>query len=222
MLWIIIIGIVVTGLVAGALIMLRETSYKHRALVAVQTGEDYNDVVMVDDRFRIRRTPDGYYVAEFQKLKHNTAPSPRYGLWQKFLGKAEALAEVDPDAVDERNKWTEEQLKKYMMRGVIFYKTTEGEIKPCTFSAEGKLTIVDQDQIAFRVAEAKRTEELTKRKSDRWIKFGIFAVTLIVSGLMVFAAFYFSTDLYARAAGEAARVAAQAAVNSTVGGLPPG
>jgi hypothetical protein len=173
-------------------IIKHKKSFKHPAIIAVQVGENYNDVVIVNDVFRVRRTQDGYYVTEFKTLTNERTPTPDFNVWNIF-GDTNV---TDKNQKNEKKKWSEKEIKGFISRGVIFYKSAQGDLKPCIFGSEGKLKILSQDNKAFLMNEVKRRQELFSSKKDMWMKLGIFGMALLFSSLIfIFTLVYLNTTL---------------------------
>lgn len=204
MLWIFALGLFFFIMVVGMFIIFSKASYKHKALIAVQSGTSANDIVWIEDFFRVRKLEDGYYVAQFKNLRSDMTPSPRFSYWQKFVKGKSSYKGVDDKDVEglskkelkQQNKWTKEQMKRYLMRGAIFYKTSEGELKPMVIKQEGELTVLDQDNRAFLMGEAQRRAKLNQSKTDKWIKAGLILGAMFFSAaIFIFALVYVNISL---------------------------
>lgn len=182
-------------------VFISRSSYKHPAVIAVQTGPEVNDVVLLKDRARVRETEDGYYILTFKTLKNDRMPSPPFKFWQKFIrggaGYTPEVTDADgPASKHSRNKFTEKQIKKLLSRGILLYKTSEGELKPATWTSEGLLTVLDQDNRAFLISEAERRAKVNRTKWDRWVPVvTTLGIVLIMGLIFAFYLVYLNTNM---------------------------
>lgn len=208
-----------------AVIALSRSSYKHPAIVAVQTGTEVNDVIIVSDKTRVRQTQDGYYILQFKTLKNDRMPSPQFSFWQKFIKGGNGYdPETTPEEARKENKFTEKQIKKLLTRGILLYKTSEGELKPAIWTAEGKLSILDQDNRAFLISEAERRAKLNKTKIDRWVPVvTTLGIVLIMGLIFAFYMVYLNTNLADNISAICTGVSNNApSINGTINNILPG
>lgn len=216
-------GLLTMGIVA--MIMIARSSYKHPVMVAVQTGQNIDDVTLVPDRCRVRQTEDGYYILQFKTLKNDRMPSPEFSLWQKFMRGGKAFDPQESlEQASHKNKFSEKEMKGILSRGLLLYKTSEGELKPCIFTATGKLTVLNQDNRAFLIHEAERRAKLNRTKLDRWVPVvTTLGIVLIMGLIFAFYMVYLNTNLADNIGAICSGVSSNSpSINQTIANILPG
>lgn len=181
-------GAVVFGILGGlVLVWLNSRSYKNTAHVARQTGQDPNDVIWYQDKFRVVNK-EGAWIIEFKKIRERTR-SVDGRWWTKFLKKSKhaKFLEFTPE------EWQRHDMRAHVGRGLFFYETTEGEFYPMhitrlhnkrTGETRQGFSVLDQDNRQFVINEIKSINDLTRNRKKEvtlliGIVVGIIALALI-------------------------------------------
>lgn len=183
------------------LVMLHRRSFKHGATILVQNGDDPNNCVLVNDRFRVRKDDaSGYLLAEFKKLrKKTTAPSNdrKLWFWKKNL-----------DDYYQVTLKTEQQARKFMTQGAIFFMTSEGEFHPVKVNVprdgDGRidLQVINEDKKAFIYHSIRRQKDFQRTDKDKIIQAVLMGGTMvIIAALMIFSIVYLNNTLSETIAG---------------------
>lgn len=160
---IIVTGIIVFFVLFFLLIagILYNKSFKNRALIARQTGKDTDDVIWIEDRFRIKND-NGFYVMQFKHLREKT-PSLSGAFWSKFISKKEQNKIIRVT----KEQWGLLDLSKKIQRGLFLYETTEGEFFPIGLRQDEKQPVfsaISQNNRQFIINQTQDINSLTRSK----------------------------------------------------------
>lgn len=147
--------------------MLNKNSYRNKAWIARQTGNNVDDVIWLEDKFKILNV-DGTWVIKFYTMREKT-PSIHGGFFTKFITPAYSRKAVSMG----KDNWNSLDMNRHMKRGIYFYETTEGEFYPMSIVKENKdgkdvfnFTTVNQDNRNFIMRETQNINSLTRNKKD--------------------------------------------------------
>lgn len=174
------------------------TSFKFTARIAKQAGDNVDDVIWIEDRFKVVKK-DGYHIIKF-RWQRETSTSIPYKFWSKHSKKK-------PTWTDDQ--WKTLDMSKHLRRGLHLYMTTEGEYHPLVINKSGQFQILPQDNRAHIVSEFEHVNDLTLTPKKAYIAAGILGIAVIVLGI----AFVFYL-IYLQEAQMAALGAAQSAGNN--------
>lgn len=200
------------------IMVLNSKSYKNKAWIARQTGNNIDDVIWIEDKFRVVNK-DGAWGIQFKRLKDRTR-SVDGKFWTKLAGpKAKSIYGTEDD-------WRADNMKAQIIRGLFLYETTEGEFYPMTIKHEsGKFFfgVLDQDNRQFVISETQAVNDLTRSKKQEitllWgIIIGIVVLALVFFGGMWWQGREHNANLAATA--EVCSSYAREVVNITSGGNP--
>lgn len=149
------------------------TSFKYVARIARQTGSDPNDVVWINDKFKVVEK-NGQYIIKFRIQKEKSQSFP-YSFWSKHSNKNWKIT---------HEEWLRMDLSKNIRRGLILYQTTEGEYHPMTIREYGKFEVLPQDNRAFIVSQYSHVNDLSITPTKAFIAAGILALAVIVLGVL--------------------------------------
>lgn len=190
--WVTIGGLVMV-VALGAFIFARfKSNYKNEALIVAEVG---NTTVILTDKFKVVRTDEDYYEIRFWHQKDLDTTSPSYDKWTLFAKNknSEEILSASNDA-KKADKLVKVN-KSALARGCLFYKTSEGDIKPMSITKDGNLNVIAQDNRAFAAAAAKRRAERQKGKWGAAIPALIFGGTLILCALLfIFSVIYLNNS----------------------------
>jgi hypothetical protein len=174
--WFLLFFFLFLNLVVGIAIWMRARSYRNRARIARQTGSNSDDVIWIEDTFRVKNT-GGAWVIQFKKLREKTTSIPG-SYWMKF---------VLPSALPKVLKYTDEEwkgqdLSKLIQRGIMFYETSEGEFHPMSVSFDGvaRLHTISQDNKQFLISEIKDINSLTRNRFKEMMLLGGIVLAVFV------------------------------------------
>lgn len=184
LLWGLIGGLGLMTVIGLFLFARHKALYKYKALIIAQVGDSW---VILQDKFRVWRTDEGYYAISFFHQKDIEATSPKYGFWSLFT-KSEKESKSLLES-DEPNKYTRRELDNLLARGAIFKKHSEGSITPVSITESGNLRVIDQDDRAFIADQAKKRAELSRTKWSTTLPALMFGATVLVLSLIT--VFYF-------------------------------
>lgn len=156
-------------------------SYRNIAHIARQTGKDPNDVIWIQDKFKVRYL-DGTWEIKFYKMKENT-PSVQGNLWSKFLAPTQQSNKI---LQFKKETWDSIDMRRHLKRGVFFYETTEGEFYPMNIVADDKIfnfSTINQDNRSFVARETQNINSLTRNKNKE--KLLLWAIIIGIIGLVV-------------------------------------
>lgn len=190
--------------------------YKNKALIIAEVG---NTTVILEDKFKVVRSEDDFYEIKFWHQKDIDTLSPKYSNWVLFAKnkKAEEVLNASEDA-EKADKLVRVN-KAALARGCIFYKTSEGDIKPMSITKEGGLHVIDQDSRAFAASAAKRRAERQRGKWGAAIPALIFGGTLILCALLFIFSVIYLNNSNSETMVEIASNVAKGAANATTTGV---
>lgn len=174
------IGLLI-GLLLGALIFIPlliwyvwwEISFNLKVQIFKQVGKDSNDVIRVQDRFKVRQK-NGVYTIIFRNQLSNT-PSPPYMYWTKYLGKSKEYTE---------EQWKTLDLSRQIKRGLMLYQGTEGDYRPIEFVKDAtgveKAKILSQDNRRWVMSKLREEAEFTLSKKQQLIIYGGIIIAFII------------------------------------------
>lgn len=163
------------------MIVLHRKSFRNRCEIARQTGSSNDDVIWIQDRFRVKNR-SGFWVIEFLGLKEKTS-SVEGRFWTKFIKKSQTNKILRYT----EEQWKTRDLSRLIQRGIKFYETNEGEFHPMTIDFDGnraRLNVISQDSRQFLINEIKDVNSLTKNRFME--KVGLIAgiVAVLIMGVM--------------------------------------
>ena len=204
--WAVWITIITTVFFIGAGLMIwtrYKTSFKNEALIVAEVG---NSTVILKDKFKVVRSEQDYYEILFWHQKDIDTTSPSYDKWTLFArnkNAKEILSNTEtPEAADKLVRVN----KSSLARGCLFYKTSEGDIKPMSITKDGNLKVISQDNRAFAATTAKRRAERQKGKWGAMIPALVFGGTVLICGLLVVFTIIYVSNSSTEAIIESARV----------------
>jgi len=191
--------------------------YPYKAIVIAQVG---SSEVVLQDSFRVYQTEGGFYALEFKKHRDIKGTSPAYKLWTLFSrGEGKQNDEL-LSADDNNNTYSRDEIKKILVRGAIFYKTSEGSVKPVVIQ-KGELTVIDQDDRAFIADEERQKAEMMQSGWQKALPYIIGVVTVVVCvGAAIFAMIYINNTLGETIANICGNVASAANSNINISNVP--
>lgn len=169
-------------------IVLNNKTYKNNAIIARQTGNSPDDVVLIQDRFRVKNK-DGFWIIQFKKLREKTSSVPGQ-FWTKFIPKkyeTKVLKFKD-------DEWKTRDISRLIRRGILFYETNEGEFHPMSIELDdkgAKLHVISQDNRQFLINEIKDINSLTKNRFKEMLLLGA-----IILGIFVLAVIFILGIIY--------------------------
>jgi hypothetical protein len=172
----IVIAIVVTFIVLPALVgfVWWNKSYMHSVDVAIQTGEDANDVVWKTDKFKVINR-QGHHTIVF-KFMRGGAQSPSGNLWTKYL--------IGKNTVINFNEalWTAKSMRNRIQRGLKLYRTLDGQFHPMTITKDGDLRVLTQDNRNFLIRSDREAQKLLLTGKQQ-----VIAVVAVIVAIVILA-----------------------------------
>lgn len=176
------IGLII-ALILGAIIFIPaliwyawwEISFNLKVQIFKQVGKDPNDVIRVQDRFKVRQK-NGVYTILFRNQLSNT-PSPPFMYWTKYLPKQKEYTE---------EQWKSADFSRQIKRGLMLYQGTEGDYRPLEFVKDGEHTkakILSQDNRRWVMSKLREESEFTLSKRQQLIIYGGIIIAFIVLGI---------------------------------------
>jgi hypothetical protein len=163
-------------------------SFKNVARIARQTGIESDNVIWIDDKFKVTQR-NGQWVITFFRIKERTSSIPGSS-WTKFLhpkGRNKVLELSD-------DEWRGRQLSKHIQRGIFFYETIEGQLSPMTIvrkDGETYFEVMTQDNISFLAEAVIEANSLTRnRNKELLVLGGIIAACLVLGIISIFGIIY--------------------------------
>ena len=162
-------------------IVIYNKSFKNRAIIARQNGKDVDNVIWIEDKFRVRMK-EGHWFIQFKKLREKTN-SISGEFWTRFIKKKKTptALEYTPE------EWKGLDLSKLIQRGVFFYETNEGEFHPMSISGkEGKygFNVMSQDNKRWLANEIKDINSLTRNKNKDMLLLGGIVLAILILGIV--------------------------------------
>ena len=148
-------------------------SHRYTAKIARQTGESTNDVVWINDKFKVIEK-GGQYMIKFLWQREKSQSFP-FSVWSKYSNKKWKMT---------HEEWMRQDLSKHIRRGLILYQTTEGEFHPMTIATTGTFQVLPQDNRAFIVDQYNHVNELSITPTRAYIAAGILALAIVVLGVL--------------------------------------
>lgn len=168
--------------------LLNKSSYRNTVWIARQTGKDVNDVIWIQDRFKVQFV-DGQWNIRFYKMKE-ASQSVNGKFWTKILKKN---SNTDKKLGFSKEVWDSLDMRHHLKRGLFLYETTEGEFYPLPIrflDDKPIFTPFDQDNRTFIAQETQNINALTRNKSSEKLMMWIIIVGIIglvvVGGLMTY------------------------------------
>lgn len=166
--------------------------YPYKAIVIAQVG---GSEVVLQDSFRVYKTDGGFYALEFRKHRDIKGTSPAYNLWTLFSRGEGKQNDQLLSSDNNNNTYSRDEIKKILVRGAIFYKTSEGSVKPVVIH-KGELTVIDQNDRAFIADEERQKAEMMQSGLQKTLQIIMGLVTVIVCvGAVVFVVIYINNTL---------------------------
>ena len=184
-----------------------EKTFRYKCFIAKQTGNDPDNVVWFEDKFKVLQK-EGYYRIIFRRQISQSQSFPGE-LWSKFFR--------NKSIKFDNNRWMHLNIPKHIARGLFLYQTTEGEYHPMRLERDGVMKTLSQDNRAFLVHQFKKSAELalTPRKQ-------IIAIAAVIGGIVILGICFvlflvYLTDAAADICGTAGNTFIDTATN-TIGG----
>lgn len=171
-----VLAIIVFGV--PIFVLLYRASFKNKVRIARQTGNDINDVIWLEDKFKVVN-PDGNWVIKFLNMKEQTTSVPG-NLWVKFAKNSKQELKFSKD------EWKSKQMSANVARGLVLYENTEGEFFPMTISkVDGtvRFGLLNHNNRQFAVNEIRRAHDLTRNKTVE--KILVIAAIVAIVGLVI-------------------------------------
>lgn len=188
-------------------IIIYNMGFRHKVMVAKQTGPGAEDVIWVEDSARIG-FKNGNYTMTFKRHRGKTQV-PEGKWWHRFLRK-NAVKEFTEE------EWRKKDMRRAMQRGIMLYQNNEGEFHPMRIRYENNradLEVLSQDNRMFIAQEIQDTQELTLSKRQQ-----VIAIVAIVVGFILIAAVMILGFIYiGNQADNLARVAIQVGTQASQG-----
>lgn len=169
-----IIGLFVIGPIAAFLIMWN-SSFIHRVRIAIQTGEDANDVVWKEEKFKVIER-SGYHTIVFKWMKGG-AQSPPGNFWTKFLIGKNTVVNFDTPL------WVKQGMRNKIARGLYLYRSIDGQFHPMNISKEGNFRVLTQDNRSFLINSDRDAQKLLMTGKQQAITLIAIVIGIIVLGL---------------------------------------
>jgi len=199
-------GIIFVFILTLLIILFDRKSYKFKAMVFVPTGEDPNDGIWVDDRFKTRKQK-GHVQVRFLKNR-GKCYSPDHRFWNKHLKKNKTL----PPTADGEG-WAnvnDPDFRKHLVRGAIFRKVSEDEYKVCKFDDVGSFKVIDHDSRELIIDDIEREKELSTTWRERLLQAGVWLGSMVLIAALLITLFVLTTKFAAEQSAQIVGVAKQA------------
>lgn len=183
----IIVMIVSIPIILFVFFLVNKNSYRHTVWIARQTGKNFDDVIWIPDKFKLRNV-NGSWEVKFYTIREKT-PSIDGRFWTKTLNPAYVRKIVKFDKL----YWDNHDMSRQLKRGLMLYETTEGEFYPMGITKDNSsktinLTTFNQDNRMFVANETQSANSLTRNKNqDKLMLWGIIigiVGIIIVSGVI--------------------------------------
>lgn len=212
----IILFIVLLPIFIFAFIVMRNSSYKNKAMIARQTGRDINDVIWLEDSYKITNE-NGNWLLEFKRMKERTQ-SIDGSVWTKFLAKKYHNKMLKYT----RDEWDRIDMRRHIKRGLFFYETTEGELYPMTIQ-DHSFNIIDRDDRLFVMTETQNVNELVKNDKKMMTTLLAIIIGIVVLGVVFVGGAIWQNNTHEKnivATQQVGIAYAQSVYNVTCGGYP--
>jgi hypothetical protein len=169
-----VVGIVggLVGVPAIIAYFLWEISFNYKVQIAKQVGKDPNDVVWVNDRFKVREKM-GVHTIIFRNQLSRT-PSVPYRFWSKYTNKQLKYDE---------EQWKKLDLSSLLKRKLFLYQGLEGEFRPMEIVYENnqmQWRILSQDNRRWVVSKLREEHEFTLSKKQQLIIYASIVIAFII------------------------------------------
>lgn len=185
MLGLLIGGVCFVLFVVFLVVLFDRKSYKFKAMVFVPTGEDPNDGLWVEDRFKTRKHKGNVQV-RFLKNR-GKCYSPDHRFWHKYLKKNKEVPDEGWANINDQD------VRKHLVRGAIFYKVSDDEYKVVKFEKAGNFKVIDHDSRELIIDDIEREKELSTTWRERLLQAGVWLGSLLVIAMLLIALFVLTT-----------------------------
>lgn len=214
MVWLLVGSVVFLIFLFAMVVIFDRKSYKFKALVFVPTGEDPNDGIWVDDRFKTRKQKGNIQV-RFLRNK-GKCYSPDHRFWNKYL---KVNKNVPPNASDDGWARVDDQdFRKHLVRGAIFRKVSDDEYKVVKFDKLGNFKVIDHDSRELIIDDIEREKELSATWRERLLQAGVWIGSLFIIGLLLIALFVLTTKFAGEQSAQIVGAAKQAIIQQAAVG----
>lgn len=200
--------------------LMYRNSFKNVAMIARQTGNDINDVIWIQDAFKVANKM-GTWEIKFRKMKEKSQ-SIDGKFWTKFLKKKDENTILKYS----KEEWDTLEMSRHIKRGLFLYESTEGEFYPMVIKNDGvnlSFSIMSQDNRQFLMREIQDINSLTRNKRADVLLLAAIIISIIVLGVCFIAFGYWQNKQYIRGVQETAGVCAEYArnvYNVTIANIP--
>jgi len=188
-------------------------TFKHDAIIFVQTGINSGDGHFVHDRFRVDRGKGKKYNSLiFRKRIFDKTLSPPYNFWNVYVKKSWNSKPF--------GEYTTRQLDKLFRRGAIFYQPQEGELKPMKIGDIATLNVFDQDNRAFMASQIENDKMMVTDTRTKLIHLAMQATPFIIGGIIILIMWItFNTQMTENIAAICGQASASAGGNDFLGAV---
>jgi hypothetical protein len=183
--WLLLLGVLVLLVVLGVVaFVVWDKSFRNTARIARQTGNDINDVIWVNTRFKVIHEGGSWKIV-FRHLREKTN-SVEGRFWTKFYKPGTEISMT-------KQQWEQKDMSRLLQRGLLLYETSEGVFFPMSINFSGgssQLKIIDQENRMFLTNEIANTNELTKDKKNETLKIVAIVIGLVLIAGVAIGTFY--------------------------------
>lgn len=199
MISILLIYSIVVGLIIIACVIafiLYQLSFKNRAFIARQTGNSTDNVIWIQDKFKVVRK-DGYYFIKFKNLRMKTA-NVEGKFWTKFFKPKDVPKELKMD----KEEWESREMSKKIQRGIYFYENNNGQFFPMSIEFKehsANFNVLDNDNTRWLANEIKEANDLTRNRGKEILLLALAIVCVVVLALVFIFGIIYLNETGARA-----------------------
>ena len=190
----IFIGLII--LVAVIVFIAYQLSFKNRAMIARQTGKSTDNVVWIQDKFKVVRK-DGFYYIKFKNLRNKTANiDGKY--WTTFFKPKDVPKELKMS----KEEWENREMAKKIQRGIYFYENNNGQFFPMSIEFNeqtANFNVLDNDNTRWLANEVKEANDLTRNRTKDILLLTIAIVCVVVLALVFIFGIIYLNETGARA-----------------------
>lgn len=168
--------------------ILYKASFRYKCQVAIPVGDSPNDVIWVEDKFKIKQNK-GHQQVRFLRNRGKVY-APEYKFWSKWLRKNKSVESktTDPWAVID-----DSDIRKHVLRGAHFYKVSDLEYKVVKLTEKGDFKVLDHDSVELVIDDIERQNEITTSFKDKLIQMGMWLGSLLIISLLAIFVLVLST-----------------------------